>query len=252
MGYIDGDDYVVVQGWMLSDLKLSGTELLVYAKIYGLSISEGHTFHGSLQYLMDWSNSSKSSVLRALTSLQEKNLISKNESFLNGVKFTEYSIQKRQNDTDGVKMNPMASNWNCQCQNETGGVKTRHNNTEIKENSNTIINNNITLKEKGNKIRHKHGVYGRVLLTEAEYDRLLNELGKDKLEKQIELLDEYIESNNNKNKYTNFNLVLRKSIKENWFNNNRVVGSRPRLEKTNDPEWLTKYVDTFEEGVEDL
>ena len=34
---------------------------------------------------------------------------------------------------------------------------------------------------------------------------------------QINLLDEYVESNNNKNKYTNFNLVLRKSIIENWF-----------------------------------
>jgi hypothetical protein len=34
----------------------------------------------------------------------------------------------------------------------------------------------------------------------------------------IKLTDEYIESNNNKNKYTNFNLVIRRAIRENWFN----------------------------------
>lgn len=62
-----------------------------------------------------------------------------------------------------------------------------------------------------------YGCYGRVKLTTAEYQRLVDEFGQDYIDRQIDLLDEYVESNNNKNKYTNFNLVIRKAIREKWF-----------------------------------
>ena len=65
--------------------------------------------------------------------------------------------------------------------------------------------------------KEKYGKYSRVKLTSKEYLNLCNEFGKDFIDRQIILLDEYVESNNNKNKYTNFNLVLRKSIRDNWF-----------------------------------
>ena len=82
------------------------------------------------------------------------------------------------------------------------------------------------------KVRHKYGEFGRILLTEKEYEKLICEFGKNKIDEQIKLLDEYVESNNNKNKYTNFNLVIRKSIRDNWFNNkkgesNEKCNSRP-------------------------
>ena len=85
---------------------------------------------------------------------------------------------------------------------------------EIKEN-NTSINN--TSNNKRNIYKEKYGTYGRIKLTIDEYLRLVNEFGEDFIKQQIDLLDEYVESNNNKNKYSNFNLVLRKSIRENWF-----------------------------------
>ena len=69
--------------------------------------------------------------------------------------------------------------------------------------------------------KEKYGNYGRVKLTIDEYLRLVNEFGEEFIKEQINLLDEYIESNNNKNKYTNFNLVLRKSIREKWFDKNK-------------------------------
>ncbi len=65
--------------------------------------------------------------------------------------------------------------------------------------------------------KYKYGEYKRVELTQNEYDKLCNDFGEDFIKNQITLLDEYVESNNNKNKYKNFNLVLRKSIRENWF-----------------------------------
>lgn len=234
------NSFVVLQEWMITDLKLSGSELLVYAIIFGFSQTEGQTFKGSLQYLANWAQISRQGIHKILNSLINKNLIIKKELSINGVKVCEYT-----------------ANTNTSCQPEftvlttVDGCQPQLINNKEKENSNTIINNNITLKEKDKKTRHKHGTYGRVLLTDVEYNRLLNELGEERLEKQIELLDEYIESNNNKNKYTNFNLVLRKSIKENWFNNNRSVSAQPRTKK-NEPDWLENYVNKFEEGVEDL
>ena len=71
--------------------------------------------------------------------------------------------------------------------------------------------------------KEPYGKYGRVKLKISEYLRLREEFGEEFIQKQIELLDEYIEMNNNKNKYTNFNLVLRKSIRENWFKDKKQV-----------------------------
>lgn len=61
------------------------------------------------------------------------------------------------------------------------------------------------------------GYYGWIELTEEQHQKLVEEYGQSKIDKQIELLDEYIQSNNNKNKYKDWNLVLRKSIRDNWF-----------------------------------
>ena len=94
---------------------------------------------------------------------------------------------------------------------------------------NININNNIN-----NNKKDKYGKYKRIKLTKEEYQRLIDEYGEDFITTQIDLLDEYVESNNNKNKYSNFNLVLRKSIREGWFK-----------EKTaNTPGWFDKKNDT--------
>lgn len=80
---------------------------------------------------------------------------------------------------------------------------------------------NINNKVLNNK-KNKYNIYGefkRIKLTDDEYNRLVKDYGEEFIKKQIKLLDEYVESNNNKNKYTNFNLVLRKSIRDNWFKN---------------------------------
>jgi len=81
-------------------------------------------------------------------------------------------------------------------------------------------------------IKNKYGKFERVKLTNKEYDNLCLEFGKEFINNQINLLDEYLETNNNKNKYTNFNLVLRKSIRENWFNKSTQ----------NEPYWLNQEI----------
>jgi hypothetical protein len=98
-------------------------------------------------------------------------------------------------------------------------------NNKILNNKYNIINdintnNKYTTTEKTPK-KLIFGEYKRVKLTNEEYDKLCNDYTKDFIDNQIKLLDEYVESNNNKNKYSNYNLVLRKSIRENWFNDNK-------------------------------
>ena len=82
-------------------------------------------------------------------------------------------------------------------------------------NSNYIYNyNNKEEKEKEEK--HKHGTYGWIKLTDEQYKRLCNDFKKDYIDFVIERLDEYVQSNGNKNKYKDWNLVVRKAIRDKW------------------------------------
>lgn len=93
-GRVKRENYVVIQGFMISEMKLKGNELLVYAIIYGFSQEEGQVFSGSLQYLAEWTNSSRQGVTKNLKSLVEKGYIAKNDKYINGVKFCEYYATK--------------------------------------------------------------------------------------------------------------------------------------------------------------
>jgi len=89
---------------------------------------------------------------------------------------------------------------------------------EIDKEIDKDIDKELKKEDKEKKTRHKFGTYGRVKLTDDEYKRLCDEYNKGYIDRVIQALDEYVESNNNKNKYTNFNLVIRKAIKDHWFN----------------------------------
>lgn len=94
MSKINNENYILIQGWMVNELNLKGNELLIYAIIYGFSQTENQLYSGSLQYLADWTNSSKQGVILNLKSLISKGLIVKNERLINGVKFCEYYSTK--------------------------------------------------------------------------------------------------------------------------------------------------------------
>lgn len=103
------ENYIQIQGWMLTDLKLKGNELLVYAIVYGFSQIENQVFNGSLQYLMDWTGASRRTIINVLNSLQEKGLLEKIEELKNNVKFCSYnaiynSDEYVQNCTRGAKI----------------------------------------------------------------------------------------------------------------------------------------------------
>lgn len=84
------NNYITILGWMISDLKLKGNALLIYAIIYGFSQTQDLAYTGSRQYLADWTNSTLQGVSKCLKKLVEDDLIIKKENIINGVKFCEY------------------------------------------------------------------------------------------------------------------------------------------------------------------
>ncbi len=87
---MEKNNYIVIQNWMTSKLKLSGNELLVYALIYGFSQDGESYFYGSANYIADFINVSKRSILKILNNLTEKQLLSKKDIFENNVKRCYY------------------------------------------------------------------------------------------------------------------------------------------------------------------
>lgn len=96
---IKRENYITIQGWMVTDLKLKGNCLFIYAIIYGFSQEESQRFTGSRQYLAEWTNSTKRGVEKALATLVEAGLLDKEVSVVNGVKYCSYRANRvRQGD----------------------------------------------------------------------------------------------------------------------------------------------------------
>lgn len=60
------DNFFLVSGWMLNRLNLKGVALQVFSIIYGFSQDGESFFTGSLQYLSDFTNASKPTIIKAL------------------------------------------------------------------------------------------------------------------------------------------------------------------------------------------
>lgn len=115
------------------------------------------------------------------------------------------------------------------------------------------LNTNILNTNKINtNIYNIYGKFKRIKLTDDEYKRLVNDYGKEIIDKQIELLDEYIEINNNKNKYSNLNLVLRKSLREHWFDKNRQYINSNNDVKVKKNGYAEAYIERLNQEVEEL
>lgn len=86
------DNFFLVSGWMLNRLNLKGAALQVFAIIYGFSQDGEGSFTGSLQYLCDFTNTTKHTVIKALKELTESGYVIKTENYINGVQFNTYKV----------------------------------------------------------------------------------------------------------------------------------------------------------------
>lgn len=132
---VKNENFITIQGWMINELQLKGNELIIYALIYGFSQAENQVFNGSLQYLAEWTNSTKQGVIKNLKSLIEKGFVGKNEKFINGVKFCEYYATKFNGVLNKVEQGGKQSLM--------GGIKQSLPNNIVSNNINNNINNNI-------------------------------------------------------------------------------------------------------------
>ena len=132
---VDDNNFIAITGWMVNTLKLKGSELLVYALIYGFSQDGESKFYGSRKYIADWFNCSLPTIDKALNNLLEKKLIIKDEEIINGVKFNRFRYNKKT--LQGIKKLYRGSKETLQ----GGSKETLYNNIDIYNIEDNIDNN---------------------------------------------------------------------------------------------------------------
>ena len=175
---VNKKSYINIQAFMVNDLHLKGNELLIYAIIWGFSQDGVSEFTGGLQYLADWTNSTKQGVMKALKSLMEKQLIQKNETSKNNMKFCTYKVSQYETKFNGV-VNKVSRGYETEF---NGGMKQSLPN-KITDTITDTITNNIDTK-------HKNGTYQNVLLSDKELKKLVDDLGAEKAKAIIDNFSE--------------------------------------------------------------
>lgn len=112
--------YICIQEFMVRDLGLKGNELIVYALLYGFTQDGEQYFSGSLNYIANWINASKSTAQSIIKSLLGKGFLVKKDNYVNNVKFCEYKTAVP-GDTDG-----QAPDLNTVPESGTGHTKNRY------------------------------------------------------------------------------------------------------------------------------
>ena len=87
---VQPNNYLTIQGWMLTDLHLKGSDLLLYALIYGFTQDGESEFSGSISYMEQWAGITRKSVYNSLERLQAAGLIEKQKTTVNGVTVCRY------------------------------------------------------------------------------------------------------------------------------------------------------------------
>nr|DAG55833.1 MAG TPA: helix-turn-helix domain protein [Caudoviricetes sp.] len=132
---ISDENYILIQGWMRTEMGLSGAALMVYATIYGFSQTGNCYYSGSIDYLAEWAGVKRRQVISILKDLTESGYLEKNEVGYNRFRYrTDREMVQNarrewcKNDTiDGAKMTP-------------DGAKMTPNNIDIYNNNNIAIN----------------------------------------------------------------------------------------------------------------
>lgn len=194
------ETYIVVQGWMRTDLNLSGNELLLFALIYGFCQRE-QRFTGSLKYIMNWLDVSKPTAIKLINTLIEKGIIRRFEDYQNNIKFCEYDIPEFLFNGGGKEILPPVNNFNGGGKEilpevvkkfNRGGKETLPNNT-----INNTINNSINIPIINEEKKQKFDPYVNnpiVDFYKTQYKEIIGfspRVGTAQINKLIELYNDY-------------------------------------------------------------
>lgn len=88
---IKDENHYSVQGWMINRLGLKGTQLILYAIIYGFTQDGESEFRGGWEYLQAFSGGiSKPTIINTLDVLVEKGYITRRKELKKGVWYPRY------------------------------------------------------------------------------------------------------------------------------------------------------------------
>ena len=140
--HINDENYILIQGWMRTEMGLSGAALMVYATIYGFSQTGNCYYSGSIDYLAEWAGVQRRQVMRILKEFTEAGYIEKTEAGYNRFRYrTDQEMVRNahrrwcHNDTiDGDIMTPDGD-----IMTPDGDIMTP-NNIDIYNNNNIAIN----------------------------------------------------------------------------------------------------------------
>ena len=118
---IKNDTYIVIPSWAVTKLGLKGNSLLIYSLIYGFCQDGESCFHGSLEYIQEWTRSTRQGVINSIKDLVNKGLIIKESGFPNN----RYYVNKKL----------LTNCKSCNCKqilqmNEDSSKKSLHNNID--------------------------------------------------------------------------------------------------------------------------
>ena len=72
---IKPENYITIQGWMITELGLRNNRLLLYALIYGFSQDGKSGYSGKQDYLLEWLDCSRSALKNYIKELKGKGLL---------------------------------------------------------------------------------------------------------------------------------------------------------------------------------
>ena len=90
MAKIKNENFIAIQGFMVKELGLSGNELIAYALIYGFSQDNESEFKGSLNYVAEWLNCSKTTAFNLLNKLADDGFVD-NELYIDLSLYEDFS-----------------------------------------------------------------------------------------------------------------------------------------------------------------
>lgn len=83
--------FILICGWMINRLHLSGNRLLVFATIHSFSQGTTQDYRLGIKYLMESTNAGRRTIIDSLKWLTENELIEKQVVEIGGVEFAYYS-----------------------------------------------------------------------------------------------------------------------------------------------------------------
>ena len=151
-------------------------------------------FQAPNQVLSVLTGMSRSGILKARNELKQRGLIDFRER---GTKTTVYCITIANSKQAGMQDGVQNSNQNSM----QDGVQNSSTLYKHKQKQNNKKDTNVSKEPTDpSKVKHKHGEYGHVLLTEQELEKLNGEYGASLVTDAVRYLDEYVEMKGYKHK----------------------------------------------------